>query len=360
MHRNAPDHGDHTTLLPGWWWRGGDGVGYGRLLALGAVLTTGTALLVLRPSPVHWALLAAIATVHACALWAGRVFPWRNRSEWALLVFPVLSVLGLALTTVAAPGLAGVTVGYFVLCFAYTGLFVPDRGGVVLLGPALAAYLVSLGQLTAELALRTAFVAAVWLALAHMLNRMRRRQDVLVAQLQADAHVDPLTGLANRRGMTRFLAEAEAGDVLIVFDLDHFKDVNDQHGHAYGDLVLSAFGRHLGQELRTRDRAARSGGEEMVALLRCREQDRCGKQLTARLRESFAAEGLGVTFSAGLAVLGQDRTVEEALEDADRALYRAKGAGRDQVWLAGDPILGEADSPVWRHGRAVGPASLVA
>jgi diguanylate cyclase len=200
----------------------------------------------------------------------------------------------------------------------------------------------------------------VWLTLAHLLNRMRRRQDVLVAQLQADAHVDPLTGLANRRGMTRFLAEAEAGDVLIVFDLDHFKDVNDRHGHAYGDLVLAAFGRHLGQELRTRDRAARSGGEEMVALLRCREQERCGKQLTARLREAFTGEGLGVTFSAGLAVVGADRTVEEALNDADRALYRAKRSGRDQVWLAGDPRLGEADSPVWRHGVAVGSPTLVA
>lgn len=360
MHRNGPDSGGHTTLLPGWWWRGGDGVGYGRLLALGSLLTTGLALLVLRPSPVHWPLLAAVAALHACGFWLGRVLPRRTGSEWALLVFPVLAVLGLALTTLAAPGLAGVTVGYFVLCFAYTGLFLPDRGGVVLLAPALATYVVSIGELTAALALRTGFVAAVWLTLAHLLNGMRRRQAVLVSQLQADAHVDPLTGLANRRGMTRFLAEAEAGDVLIVFDLDHFKDVNDRHGHAYGDLVLAAFGRHLGQQLRTRDRAARSGGEEMVALLRCREQDRCGKELTARLREAFADEGLGVTFSAGLAVVGPDRTVEEALNDADRALYRAKRSGRDQVWLAGDPQFGEADSPVWRHGLAVGAAALVA
>ncbi len=360
MHRNGPDSGGHTTLLPGWWWRGGDGVGYGRLLALGSLLTTGMALLVLRPSPVHGPVLAAVAALHVCAFWLGPALPRRTGSEWALLVFPLLAVLGLALTTLAAPGLAGVTVGYFVLCFAYTGLFLPDRGGVVLLAPALATYLVSIGHLSAELALRTGFVAGVWLTLAHLLNRMRRRQDVLVAQLQADAHVDALTGLANRRGMTQFLTEAEAGDVLVVFDLDHFKAVNDRHGHAYGDVVLAAFGRHLGQELRTRDRAARSGGEEMVALLRCREQERCGKQLTARLRESFTAEGLGVTFSAGLAVVAPDRSVDEALNEADRALYRAKRAGRDQVWLAGDPLLGEADSPVWRHGLAVGPASLVA
>jgi diguanylate cyclase len=359
MHRNGPDSGP-PTLLPGWWWRGGEAVGYGRLLSLGSLLITGLALLVLRPSPVDWALLAAVTAVHLCAPWLGRALPWGTATEWALLVFPVLSVTGLAVATVAAPGLAGVTVGYFVLCFAYTGLFLPDRGGVVLLAPALAAYLVSLGQLTAELALRTGFVVGVWLTLAQLLNRMRRRQDVLVAQLRADAQVDALTGLANRRGMTRFLAEAEPGDVLIVFDLDHFKEVNDQHGHAHGDRVLAAFGRHLGQQLRTRDRAARSGGEEMVALLRCREQDRCGKQLTARLREAFTAEGLGVTFSAGLAVVGPDRTVEEALDDADRALYRAKRSGRDQVWLAGDPLRGEADSPVSRQGVPVGSPALVA
>jgi diguanylate cyclase len=361
MRWNGRDAGDDPVgLLPGWWWRGGDALGYGRLLGLGSLLTTGLALAVLRPTPVHWPLLAAVVAVHLCVAWLSHALPRRTSSEWALLVFPVLAMLGLALTTVAAPGLAGVMVGYFVLCFAYTGLFLPDRGGVVLLLPALATYLVSLRAFNAELALRTCFVAGVWLALAQLLNRMRRRQDVLVAQLQADAHIDPLTGLANRRGMARFLAEAEAGDVLVVFDLDHFKRVNDERGHAYGDHVLETFGRHLGRQLRTRDRAARSGGEEMVVLLRCREQERCGKQLTRRLREAFGDEGLGVTFSAGLAVVGDDRTVEETLGDADRALYRAKRAGRDQVWLAGDPRTGEGDTPVWRHGLPAGSPVLAA
>jgi diguanylate cyclase len=360
MRRNDPDSGDNPAgLLPGWWWRGGDALGYGRLLGVGSLLTTGLALAVLRPT-VHWPLLAAVVAVHLCVAWLGHALPRWTGSEWALLMFPVLAMLGLALTAVAAPGLAGVMVGYFVLCFAYTGLFLPDRGGAVLLVPALVTYLVSLRAINAELAVRTCFVAGAWLALAHLLNRMRRRQDVLVAQLRADAHIDPLTGLANRRGMARFMAEAEAGDVLIVFDLDHFKRVNDERGHAYGDHVLETFGRHLGQQLRTRDRAARSGGEEMVALLRCREQERCGKQLTQRLREAFAGEELGVTFSAGLAVVGPDRTVEAALADADRALYRAKRAGRDQVWLAGDPRSGEADAPVRRHGLSGGSPVLVA
>ncbi len=361
MRWNGRDGNDDPTgVLPGWWWRGGDAVGYGRLLGLGSLLTSGLALAVLRPTPVHWSLLAAVVAVHLCVAWLSHALPRWTASEWALLVYPVLAMLGLALTTIAAPGLAGVMVGYFVLCFAYTGLFLPDRGALVLLVPALVTYIVSLHGFNAQLAVRTGFVAGVWLALAQLLNRMRRRQDVLVAQLQADAHIDPLTGLANRRGMARFLAEAEEGDVLVVFDLDHFKRVNDERGHAYGDHVLETFGHHLGRQLRTRDRAARSGGEEMVALLRCREQERCGKQLTQRLREAFGNEDLGVTFSAGLAVVTADRTVEETLGDADRALYRAKRAGRDQVWLAAGPHSGAADVPVWRHGRPAGFPVLVA
>jgi diguanylate cyclase len=71
-------------------------------------------------------------------------------------------------------------------------------------------------------------------------------------------------------------------------------------------------------------------------------------------------QGLGVTFSAGLAVVGDDRTVEDTLGDADRALYRAKRAGRDQVWLAGDPRTGEGDTPVWRHGLPAGSPVLAA
>lgn len=226
----------------------------------------------------------------------------------------------------------------------------------MLLLPALTAYLGTLGTLTDALVVRTAFVALAWLVLAELLNRLETRQRTLIAQLRADNLVDPLTGLANRRGQARFLTEAEPGDVFIVLDLDHFKRVNDELGHATGDHVLATFGQLLQGQLRTRDRASRSGGEEMLVLLRCGE-NRCGEQLVRRLRAAVAKEGLGITFSAGLAVLRPGQLVEQAIADADRATYCAKHAGRDQAWIAGDPRNGVPDVRVeWDTTASTGLA----
>ncbi|MBB3676202.1 GGDEF domain-containing protein [Modestobacter versicolor] len=343
-----------ALVLPGWWWRGGEAVGYGRLLGLGSLLATALALVVLYPTPVHGAQLAGVAAFHLVAVWLSFVLPWGRWSPWALLAFPLLSLAGLVIATDAAPGLGGVLAGFFVLCFAYAGLFLPPRGGWALLLPAVTAYMATATAMTSQLYVRTAFVALAWLTLAELLGRLQRRHDALVAQLQADNLVDPLTGLANRRGQARFLTEAAPGDVLIVIDLDHFKQVNDEQGHAVGDHVLAGFGRLLLQQLRTRDRAARSGGEEMLVLLRCAEEDRCGEELVRRLRRSVAEADLGITFSAGLAVVRPGQTVEQVLADADRATYCAKHAGRDQAWLAGDPHNGFPDTPVqWEAALAV-------
>ena len=298
--------------------------------------------MLLHPSSVHWQALAWVAAFHLVAVWLSFALPWQRWSGWALLAFPVVSMAALVVVTRAAAELAGVLVGFFVLCFAYAGLFLPRRGGWVLLPPAAAAYFGTLGTVTSQLVVRTLFVALAWLVLAELLNRLQTRQVALIDQLRADNLVDPLTGLANRRGQARFLTEAEPGDVLVVIDLDHFKRVNDELGHGVGDHVLATFGGLLLQQLRTRDRAARSGGEEMLVLLRCGE-NRCGEQLVRRLRDAVAREGLGVTFSAGLAVLRAGQTTEQAIADADRAAYCAKHAGRDQAWIAGDPRNGIPD-----------------
>ena len=150
--RRQPD----GASCPGGGGAGETPLGYGRLLGLGSLLTSGLALAVLRPTPVHWSLLAAVVAVHLCVAWLSHALPRWTSSEWALLVFPVLAMLGLALTTIAAPGLAGVMVGYFVLCFAYTGLFLPDRGGAgAAWCRALVTYMVSLRGFNAQLAVRT-------------------------------------------------------------------------------------------------------------------------------------------------------------------------------------------------------------
>ncbi|WP_369137025.1 GGDEF domain-containing protein [Modestobacter versicolor] len=337
-----------SRALPGWWWRGGEAVGYGRMLGLGSLLATALALAVLHPTAVQWPQLAAVGAFHLVAVWLSFALPWQRWSPWALLAFPVVSMAALVMVTDAVPELAGVLVGFFVLCFAYAGLFLPARGGWVLLPLALPAYFGTLGAVTSPLVLRTAFVALAWLVLSELLHRLQSRQRELVEQLRADNLVDPLTGLANRRGQARFLTEAEPGDVFVVLDLDHFKLVNDEQGHAVGDVVLATFGRLLQQQLRTRDRASRSGGEEMLVLLRCGD-GRCGEELVRRLRAAAAQADLGVTFSAGLAVYRAGQTVEQAIADADRATYCAKHAGRDQAWIAGDPRNGVPDVRVRYH-----------
>ncbi|MFQ1001969.1 hypothetical protein [Modestobacter sp. SSW1-42] len=135
--------------------------------------------------------------------------PWQRWSGWALLAFPVVSMAALVVVTRAVPELAGVLVGFFVLCFAYAGLFLPRYGGLVLLPPALVAYFGTLGTVTSARVVRTLFVALAWLVLAELLHRLQTRQVALIAQLRTDNLIDPLTGLANRRGQARFLTEAE-------------------------------------------------------------------------------------------------------------------------------------------------------
>jgi diguanylate cyclase (GGDEF)-like protein len=336
----------------GWWWRGGSAAGYGRVLVVGALLASALALLVLRPALVHPVELALAGAAAPATVWWSFALPWRRWPAWARLAFPATAMSVLVLASHAAPQGSGVFSGFFALCFAYAGIFLPRGGSWVLLAVALPAYLGTSPTIDAHLVVRLALLAPAWVLLGELLGHLQRAHACVVDQLLADNLTDPLTGLANRRGMERFLAEALPGDVVIVFDLDNFKQLNDEHGHAAGDHVLRTFGRLLLGQLRTRDRAARSGGEEMVVLLRC-GQDRCGQQLTGRLRGVLATALPGVTFSAGLAVVDRTGTAHEALQAADRAMYRAKRAGRDQVWLAGEAERGEPDVPMHRTAPAV-------
>lgn len=150
-------------------------------------------------------------------------------------------------------------------------------------------------------------------------------------QLAEDAAVDPLTGLANRRAMGRALGRAARGDVVVMLDLDHFKALNDGQGHEAGDEVLRAFGQLLRRGTRALDLCARWGGEEFLVLLPRTSVPDAG-QLLARLRSRWReVRPHPVTFSAGLAAV--HGPARDALAGADRALYRAKEAGRDR-WMA--------------------------
>ncbi|MGH6649395.1 GGDEF domain-containing protein [Aquabacterium sp.] len=190
--------------------------------------------------------------------------------------------------------------------------------------------------------------------LAAHLDRMRQhlhgqKADLVtaLARIQDMASRDPLTGLINRRKMLEVLAEHAALSKrnMLTFsvayiDLDHFKQVNDNWGHGVGDEVLKGFAAASQSLLRETDVIARWGGEEFLVLL---PDVPPGSPVLAieRLRSAMAGAqlsqtepGLRMTFSSGIAGHRLGEAIEETVERADRALYRAKASGRNQSVVA--------------------------
>lgn len=169
----------------------------------------------------------------------------------------------------------------------------------------------------------------------------RRRQHE--QRLAEAALTDPLTGLVNRRGieheLTRLLGNTDGGCVAL-FDLDHFKRVNDTYGHFAGDEVLRRFAVVARSSLRDQDLIGRLGGEEFAVLLpdATIEQARlvCDRlrQAIAEARIRVGDAQIGVTVSGGVVTYLRNEAFEDVLHAADVALYRAKHAGRDQLALA--------------------------
>lgn len=189
-------------------------------------------------------------------------------------------------------------------------------------------------------------LAAIGLVIGQALAMLLLLQDHALRQIQRLIEVDVLTGLLNRRGfderLRRLLQRGVAEPpVLALLDVDHFKRINDSHGHAVGDAVLSGIGERLRDTLRPLDLAVRLGGEEFAVVW---SQPEAGgdARLGERLREAIAAQPfmtaagpLAVTVSVGVArPLGPHEPPEALFSRADTALYAAKHAGRDRVMLA--------------------------
>jgi diguanylate cyclase (GGDEF)-like protein len=154
---------------------------------------------------------------------------------------------------------------------------------------------------------------------------------------QRNANTDPATGLANRRELTRSLSEAlesKSGGVFLVLDLDHFKRVNDLHGHLAGDKVLLRVAEVLVKSSPKDACCARTGGDEFAVLLPSLEDaaaEEVARTIVVSLAEPVFVEGsqVQVTASIGLTRVGGCGDEETALRQSDVALYAAKGAGRN-------------------------------
>jgi diguanylate cyclase (GGDEF)-like protein len=181
----------------------------------------------------------------------------------------------------------------------------------------------------------------------------------LVEESQLLSRVDPLTGLMNRRAFREQLSvemlrakRYNAPFCCMLFDIDHFKNINDKHGHATGDTVLIAMGELLRRTARQTDVTCRWGGEEFVSALQyC---NLAGAVMAAnRLREEIqrmkitnpAGEIVPITASFGVAEFNPDDTLDTLIDRADQAMYEAKTSGRNRVM----PIVDAAAVVVFRQ-----------
>lgn len=182
------------------------------------------------------------------------------------------------------------------------------------------------------------------------LQEVNAEMAVLNARLEKAANTDALTGLASRRQVFERFADIWALSdrhdrpvACVMFDIDHFKSVNDTYGHAAGDTILKVVASIIAGHARRYDICGRVGGEEFIIV--CPETTLGGAAALAdRIRQAIANRPVAthgvsatVTVSAGVAVRHNGQSCpEDLIAQADGALYRAKHTGRNQVWLV-DP-----------------------
>lgn len=210
------------------------------------------------------------------------------------------------------------------------------------------------GYLDTAYALMVLIVLSGCIALNLRIQRIRaklqQQREALAQALEVNRELatrDELTGLLNRRAMLDLMVlehrrSLRSGRPLLLaqLDIDHFKPINDQHGHATGDRALQAFAGTVRASVRDTDVLARWGGEEFVLMLTETSAEHA-RELLERIRQAVQAleiaHGTGtlrMTVSVGLAQHLPDDTVEHTLERADQALYRAKALGRNRVVVA--------------------------
>jgi diguanylate cyclase (GGDEF)-like protein len=268
--------------------------------------------------------------------------PYTSPFAMLLLSFPVMAFIVIGVRRVAyglvtfAVLLVASTVAERLELIPYAPLFVSTQ---LVDGRPHTSWVLSLGGIPL---LGSAFILFIF---AYVVHQWRGQEE----RLKELSNTDYLTHLRNRRSFMEsaeieFLRAKRYGKSLavVMFDVDHFKRVNDDHGHATGDQVLKLVARLLAEEVRRHDVIARYGGEEFAFLLAETNQEQA-RVMAERCRERIVAARLlvrgmpvKVTASAGIAAYpceGVTR-VEQLIDLSDRALYRAKHSGRNRVELA--------------------------
>jgi len=171
-----------------------------------------------------------------------------------------------------------------------------------------------------------------------LLSTINNALQLEARELAGQAHIDPLTGVLNRQGLRAALMNTSSlltDPMAVIFiDIDHFKSINDTHGHDIGDEVLRKFASVIASGIRSSDRLVRWGGEEFLIVCPMTNVYQ-GRILADNLRHSLHQQtwpaGLRVTASFGVAQHHEREEVGIAIKRADAELYRAKQGGRDRV-----------------------------
>jgi diguanylate cyclase (GGDEF)-like protein len=270
---------------------------------------------------------------------------------WALC--PFLAIVAIVVVDLATDD-ASVTAQIFLLFpVLYAGSQLPRRGAVMVTAAAIAGdAVVVLVSLPLNVAVAdAAYVAAALTATAVMLVLSAEARDLTMAKLAHRATTDSLTGLVTRRVFDRATASAVAvpghadGTCLVLVDLDRFKSVNDRYGHQGGDEVLVQVSALLLESARQGDVVSRIGGDELALLMPgcpIEVAERRAREIVERVREHgitlAAGNVIHVSVSVGLAHAPTHAVDHPGLyAAADRALYAAKGSGRNRV--AALPLL---------------------
>jgi len=288
---------------------------------------------------------------------------------WAGKMYPVMDMLGRDIVSlfVCVVIIVSIAVTSIVVASQWR-TFLSFLAGVMLcLTPQTLAYFDTIGPIPL---IATIGLAPALIALAHSMrvqNRLIIRTQLEKQQLADDlahalaaaeylANRDSLTGLYNRRAFEdlagRIRNDGAANPLsLILVDLDHFKSINDQHGHAIGDSVLKKTAELMSNAIGPFDlvgrgdgAAARWGGEEFILLLRNCPLEQAA-ELAEKLRESLSglrdpswSDGLSVTGSFGVVQWQEDSPLHMAINQADAAMYEAKNAGRNRVHLGANRL----------------------
>jgi diguanylate cyclase (GGDEF)-like protein len=310
------------------------------LFGIGAALVT--AFPALPGEQLRHPALTLIPVALAVITSVGLVVAYDRTPSWLLTVLPSFGTLLVTLVVIgsqpdAAP--AGVFLYFWVILagFYFSGL---RRGLMHLAGVAIGfAIAVAVADVPQGLMLWLMGMSAIAVT-GVLLHLLRQRADTLILRLDEAANTDPLTGLSNRRAFDTLFDEelyrcerTRRPLALVLVDLDGLKGINDEYGHASGDVALKLVADILKSNRRT-DRAARLGGDEFAVLLPDTAPDiatRVAERLAASLR-SVAEFGFPVTLSLGVACApGDGSTADELRHGADTALYAAKRRGGDQV-----------------------------